>query len=294
MRIFPQQDTLSVNNNIAESSVFIDSSNHVNSDTLIEQDSISVDSLHQLQDTLSHSQIKQPSMFSSQQLKANDISPSVKSYINNDWITVHLIICVILLGWSRVYFGKRFNHILKAFFSIRQMNTFVREGNIFRERISIPLLINYLVSFSLLIYIVLVNLLQASFFDLSGIQLFAVIMLFVLISWFLKNIVINIVGTIFKNPLVISDYVYTNFVFNIFIGLILIPVVIIAIYLPALEAVYVGIALWFLIYFYRLIRELFSGLSFAEFSLFYRILYLCTLEIIPLLVLTKLAMNYLA
>jgi hypothetical protein len=119
-------------------------------------------------------------------------------------------------------------------------------------------------------------------------------MLSVLISWFLKNIVINIIGTVFKNPLVISEYIYTNFVFNIFIGLLLIPVIIVALYIPAISAVYVGIALWFLIYFYRLVRELFLGLSFAEFSLFYRILYLCTLEIIPLLVLTKLAMNYLA
>lgn len=293
MSLFPQQDTLEANKNTAESFVFIDSLSSVNNDTLFSHDSISTDSVILVQDTTKQTQIKQPSLFSTHQLKVNDASPTAKSYINNDWITIHLIICVILLGWSRIYFGKRFNQILKAFFSIRQMNTLIREGNIFRERISIPLLINYLVSFSLLIYIALVELLQDSIFDLSGIQLFSVIILFVLISWFVKNIVINIVGIVFKNATVISDYVYTNFVFNIFIGLILIPVVITAIYLPALEVVYAGIAIWFLIYFYKLVRELFSGLSLSEFSLFYRILYLCTLEIVPLLVLIKLTMSYL-
>jgi len=292
LRIFPQQDAPVANHNTAESFVFIDSLNRVFNDTIAKTDSIPTDSTV-FQDTLSHAQVRQPSMFSSHQLKANDKSPSIKNFVNYDWITVHLIICLILLGWSRVYFGKRFNQILKAFFSIRQMNTLAREGNLFRERISIPLLINYLVSFSLLIYLALVELVQASFFELTGIRLFSVIMLFVLISWFLKNIAINLVGTIFRNSLVATDYVYTNFVFNIFNGLILIPVVVLAIYLPALEAIYAGIVLWFIIYLYRLIRELFTGLSFKEFSLFSRILYLCTLEIVPLLVLIKLIMSYL-
>ncbi len=294
MRIFQQQDTVIDKIQFAGSPIFIDSLNGINSSAVSTIDSVSSDSSAVIQDTILDSHIAQQSMFTTHQLQVNDFQPSFKNYISNDWITIHLIVCLLLLGWTRVYFGKRLKQILKAFFSVRQTNTLIREGNIFRERISIPLLIIYLVSFSLLIYLAFVELLQGSFFDFTGVQLFSVIMLFVLISWFIKNVVLNFVGFVFRNNLILSDYIYTNFIFNILIGIILMPVIIISIYISAKEIIYFGILLWLLTHLYRLVRELFTGLSYVEFSLFYRILYLCTLEIIPLLVLTKLAMSYLA
>jgi len=256
-------------------------------------DSVSSDSVLTFNDSLPDSNTDQPSMFTTHQLKVTEQKPSFKNYISHDWITAHLIICSILLAWTRVYFGKRLNQILKSFFSIRQLNTLSREGNIFRERISIPLFIIYLVSFSLLIYLAFTELLNGSLFNLSGIRLFSMIVLFVLLSWFIKNIILNFIGSVFKNNLILSDYIYTNFVFNILTGLILLPVTIVSIYVAANEIIYLGIFLWLLIYLYRLVRELFTGLSYTEFSLFYRILYLCTLEITPLLVLTRLTMSYL-
>ena len=294
MRIFQQQDTVIDKIQFAGSPIFIDSLNGINSNAVSTIDSVSSDSSAVIQDTILDSHIAQQSMFTTHQLQVNDFQPSFKNYISYDWITIHLIVCLLLLGWTRVYFGKRLKQILKAFFSVRQTNTLIREGNIFRERISIPLLIIYLVSFSLLIYLAFVELLQGSFFDFTGVQLFSVIMLFVLISWFIKNVVLNFVGFVFRNNLILSDYIYTNFIFNVLIGLILMPVIIISIYISAKEIIYFGILLWLLTHLYRLVRELFTGLSYVEFSLFYRILYLCTLEIIPLLVLTKLAMSYLA
>ena len=294
MIIYQQYDTAIHANQFTESSVFIDSLNNISSNPLPINDTVTSDSAVLIKDTITDTRPAQQSLFTSHQLQVTDQQPSIKNYISNDWITAHLIVCLLLVGWTRVYYGKRLKQVIKAFFSVRNTDNLVREGNIFRERISIPLLIIYLISISLLIYLAFVDLLQGSFFDLTGIQLFSVIMLFVLISWFVKNIVLNFIGFVFKNNLILSDFLYTNFIFNILIGLILMPVIILSIYMSAKELIYFGILLWLLTYLYRLVRELFTGLSYVEFSLFYRILYLCTLEIIPLLVLTKLAMSYLA
>ncbi len=76
-------------------------------------------------------------------------------------------------------------------------------------------------------------------------------------------------------------------------GLILLPFIIFSVYCHLSYLVYAGVVVWLLIYFYRFVRELFTGFSYANFSLFSRILYLCTFEIIPFLVVTKLIMSYL-
>ena len=149
-----------------------------------------------------------------------------------------------------------------------------KDGNIYRERISIPLVIVYLISFSLLIYLFINQYVYQPVFDLKGLKLFSVIILAVIIAWFLKNLLINFVGYLFKNYLVLTDYIHTNFVFNMVIGILLMPIVIIAVFLPSVEMVYTGVIIWLAVYFYRIIRQVFTGLSYIKFSLFYRILYL--------------------
>jgi len=234
-----------------------------------------------------------PSIFSSHSIVIEDGKPLNNHLVNQDWITVHLLISISLIAWVQIFFNKRLKQIFKSFIGVRFSNQLSRGGNIFRERISIPLLIVYLISISLFIYLSLTNILNISIQDFSGLKLFSVIILFVLVSWFIKNITISVIGNVFKNYLILTDYILTNFIFNIISGLILIPVLIIALYLPSLEALYSGVLLWGLMFFYRLLRELFTTLSYTNFSLFNRILYLCTLEIIPLIVLTKLVMRFL-
>ena len=176
---------------------------------------------------------------------------------------------------------------------MRYLNQLSRDGNIFNERIAIPLLIIYLVSISLLIYLFFTFILESAFWNFYGLKLFSGIMLFILVSWFIKNLVLNFIGNVFKNHLIVTEYILTNFVFNIITGIVLLPFIIVSVYMPSQEMIYTGAILWVLVFIYRLIRELITGLSYTKFSLFYRILYLCTFEIIPLIAITKLVMNYL-
>jgi hypothetical protein len=192
-----------------------------------------------------------------------------------------------------MYYSKRLQQIIKAFGGMRYTNILSKEGNLFRERISIPLFIIYLISFSLLIYLIIAGDSEPTVMNLSGLKFFSIIVLGVLLTWFIKNLALNFIGVLFKNQLILSDYMHINFIFNMVTGIILLPFVIFSVYSSVSYLVYAAVVVWLLIYFYRFVRELFTGLSYTNFSLFSRILYLCTFEIIPFLVVTKLIMSYL-
>jgi len=144
-----------------------------------------------------------------------------------------------------------------------------------------------------LAYVVATKFLDLSQLNLYGFKLFSFIMLIILILWFFKNVAITIIGNVFRNYLLLTDYLLINLVTNIVMGLFLLPLIIMAVYTSSFALVYTGLIFWALVFVFRIIKELFIGLSYSKFSLFPRILYLCTFEFVPLLVLTKLVMSYL-
>lgn len=262
-------------------------------ETINKTDSLATDSVFDFNNnsTLTAKIVKP--LFTEKAESAHNISHLGRSVVNIDWITVHLIISLCLIAYVQIYYSKRFKQVINAFFGNRYLHMLTKDGNIFRERISIPLVIVYLISFSLLMFLLLTQYVYQPVFNLQGLKLFSVIILAVIVTWFIKNLMINFVGNLFRNYLILTDYIHTNFVFNMVIGVLLIPIVIIAVFLPSVEMVYAGVIVWLAVYLYRIFRQVFTGISYTKFSLFYRFLYLCTFEIIPLLVLTKLVMSLL-
>lgn len=223
------------------------------------------------------------------QLKERELPTS-----NIDWITVHLLIVLAFVGWIRVFAGKRLRQVIKSFFAERNMNILIREGNIFTERISIALIIIYLISISLFCYLILVRLLPFEELPYQGFRLFALVLLVILVAWVLKNVILTLTGIIFRNQLLLSEYILMNFVFSVNLGIFLIPFIILTVYLPSDEVLYAAIGLWLIAFIYRTFRQFFTGLEYTKFSYVNRFLYLCTFEIVPILVLTKLILNELA
>ena len=231
------------------------------------------------------------SMLSDHNLKPYGMEPGGRPGGNEDWITVHILLCLTVYAWVRLYYFKRLKQAFRAFFGIRFQGMLVREGNILRERISIALMIVYLISSSLLMYLFFTRILSLEILQLTGFRLFSFIMLVVILFWVLKNMANTIIGRVFRNPVIISEYLLTNFVFNITVGTVLLPIVILAVYIPSDEMIYLGCGVWVISFIYRLIRLLLTSLSYRKFSLFNRILYLCTFELAPVLVLIKLVVS---
>lgn len=232
-----------------------------------------------------------PSILHKRQQKPTRIEPQDLPYGNEDWITVHFLLALVVYSWVRLFYSKRLKQVFRALSGIRFQGMLAREGNLLRERISIALMIVYLISTTLLVYLVFTRILHFKVLGLDSFRLFSFIMLLVIVFWILKNLANSIIGRVFKNPVVISEYLLTNFVFNITIGSLLIPVLILAVYLPSVEMLYFALGIWVIGFIYRLIRLMVTSLSYTKFSLFNRFLYLCTFELTPVFIIIKLVMS---
>ena len=227
------------------------------------------------------------SLFTGHQLKVKTISPALIHKTNEDWMAAILLFSALLFTYIRFGFQKRLQQIFRSFLSDQYINQLNREGNLFAERISFPLFINYLVIFPLFFYLInktLFNFLQQN----TGWEIYIKILLITLLIYVGKIFFIRIIGFIFNTVKEATDHLLIIFIFNQMIGLILLPFLVFI--------AYSGLSVWFaymlivlilLIYIYRIIRIALFGLANSKFSKFYLFLYLCTIEFLPLIILAK-------
>jgi Domain of unknown function (DUF4271) len=108
-----------------------------------------------------------------------------------------------------------------------------------------------------------------------------------------KQFVLWLIGFVFPIGKEVDSYQFTIMIFNIVLGLFLVPVVLFIAYAPEnLTGIVVwgAIGLLTLIYLFLALRGLFIGNRFIAGNKFHFLLYLCAVEITPLLVIYKLAM----
>jgi hypothetical protein len=106
-----------------------------------------------------------------------------------------------------------------------------------------------------------------------------------------KIISTRMLGFVFEVKEAAREYAYNIVLFNKTVGLLLFPVTLLLAYarqIPSSWLIGLGLGLWGLVLLYRLLRLSFIGFSVRGVSIFYIILYLCTLEILPVLVIIKL------
>ena len=112
----------------------------------------------------------------------------------------------------------------------------------------------------------------------------------IILIYLIKAISFNLFSQIIKLEKEFSVYLTNVVIFNEAIGLIFIPFIVLLIYMPFENKkwIYViAITLFAILYIYRFIRGIIIITSSTKFSKFYLFLYLCTLEILPSLLLIK-------
>ncbi len=106
-----------------------------------------------------------------------------------------------------------------------------------------------------------------------------------------KHIVLNILAATFPIKKSILQYSFMIIIFSIILGLFLVPVNILLAFAPEgfrRPVIYIAIACIALIYLFRAFRGLFLSSKFISMHKFHFFMYLCTVEIAPLMVLLKL------
>ena len=123
--------------------------------------------------------------------------------------------------------------------------------------------------------------------QLSPAILYLSLMGFFLGLWILKAVVVKLLSMLFNTDEHSRELMANMNLYNLFAGIVLLPLVTCMAFAHSAIFFYISLVIITIIYSLRIIRELIIGITIIKFSVFHLFLYLCTLEILPLIVLAK-------
>ena len=223
----------------------------------------------------------------------SSIQPLMMDHPEGDWFFYIITAILALLAWSRNFSPYRFFFILSSFFSYRKTEILHNQGKLIRNGTSFAFILITILSAGLFIY-QYAALLNINIFPPGTPPYLIAIYLSLAVGviWLTKSIIISITGTLFKTYYSSSFYLSNILIINTFGGIILLVFTVIYFYTKSTLFLYLPVYILLSVYIYRLIRSFLIGRKAGKFSILYIILYLCTLEILPVLVLYKLVKDY--
>lgn len=205
-----------------------------------------------------------------------------------DWFTIIVIIAVVLIASVRHSFGNYLASLFQGFVNYSTASRMFRERNVSLNQGEIRLeIFSYFVT-SLFFYQIV------QYFSLNlpfdGYIKFALALGLVFLYFLLKKILYLAMGFIFENTGETSEFLYNFGNYIRITGIVALPFVLLIAWAPfpttypLFATGLTFISILYLILIWRGIRIFLK----KQFSIFYLFLYLCTLEILPLLVVLKL------
>lgn len=229
-------------------------------------------------------------LFQGHELKPIHHSPQERENIYQDWFFPIFMLALAIYTWLRIFYNKYFNQLLQAVLNMNLTNQIVRDENILLQRASILLALTFNIVAALFLYLISIEVGWSVDGIGIGFNRFAFFITIVSVAYTGKFLILKIIGWLFDLDREMATYIFNIFIINNVVGLILVPIVALMAYNPSINVYFLTILSLVLIgiaFFYRIIRGLLSGMTHSGFSPLYLFLYLCTLEIAPLLVLIR-------
>lgn len=213
--------------------------------------------------------------------------PAVNKFVRPAWIIAVILMLFLGVGLVRFFFPSDFYSIIRAYYNERELQVISKEDTMLTSWSYIFLYI--LFSLSLGLFILLYKsqfsdstlLTPLHFLRISGV---------VAVLFILKILIIRFIAFVFEIERLVRQYITVIYLVYFNSMLFLIPALLFVTFLPAdsfkliliLFSIIVSI-----LFLYRFSRTAWILFGNHKFSIFYLILYLCSLEIAPILVLVK-------
>jgi hypothetical protein len=199
--------------------------------------------------------------------------------VNKDWATLLFVLAIAIIALNKTIFSVRFNEFIKLGYS-EKYNKIYKDTNNLLSWFTISMFVIQLISFSFFILLFL------SYFNytktdnyITYIQVITFLFVFILSKFLIEKII----GTAIDSESLVDKFNLIKVNYRAFLGFILLPINIVLYYnsWPIKEVFYIILTI-FLIYnvftYYFLVKTYQKTILG---NLFYFILYLCTLEILP-------------
>ncbi|MGZ4035068.1 MAG: DUF4271 domain-containing protein [Bacteroidia bacterium] len=229
------------------------------------------------------------SLFQNNFLKVKTPEPQLHTTHFDYGVAGILFFAFVLFVWLYAVNRKRLNQVIKAFYINRYANQLAREEISIGNRVTIFLSAMFVLTLALFIT-QLANYYgfykgdnQFIFFIKVAVTIVGAYSLKIFSVWFF--------GYIFQNPKEASDYSTAIFLFCNTLGLFMLPIVIGLAFAKQIAPeifVYSGYLILGSFLCIRLLRGVIIGFNSVRISKFYLFLYLCTLEILPFVIMVKL------
>jgi hypothetical protein len=229
-------------------------------------------------------------LFNNHKLSSQSYYPQTIDKQNPDWFTVILITIIIAVTLLKVFYSKIFFQIFKAFVNNNTANQIVRDENLLVQRASILLSVICYLVFALFTYKVTQYYQYDNQYIGKAFAKFLFISIFIAISYSIKMISLKIFGYIYNYEKPAASYIFNLFLVNNVLGIVLLPLLILLTYFNNnyfLILLNFSLALIILFFLYRILKGILIWTSTIRYNLFYLFLYICALEIAPLLIIFK-------
>ncbi len=208
---------------------------------------------------------------------------------NTNWETVLILISLIIFGWVRLKYKNVISDFVKAATNSHFIYQTFKDTNILKRQASALLDILFYINVSLLLFQIF-EYNNIGILELSGFKAYMLCFVFCVIVYAIKYIIHKLIGILLIIQNDMSEYVFHIYLYNKFAGIIILPFI--ASYpfvsYPAQKIIlYIAVILLIILYIVRIFRGILISFK-KRLSVFYIILYLCTLEILPVIVLYKL------
>lgn len=209
----------------------------------------------------------------------NILQLSERILVNKDWATVLFVLAISIIALNKTVFSVRFNEFIKLGYSDKY-NKVYKDTNNLLSWFTISMFVIQLLSFSFFILLLLsyFNYTQTDNY-ITYIQIITFLFVFILSKFLIEKII----GTTINSESIVDQFNLIKVNYRAFLGFVLLPINIILYYNSwPIKAVFYIILTVFLLYnvftYYFLVKTYQKTILG---NLFYFILYLCTLEILP-------------
>lgn len=238
-----------------------------------------------------------PSIFKNHLLTVKNTESEVHTTSYDYWVTGVFLFLYILFVWMYVSNFKKLTQIIKGFYINRYSNQLSREDLAIGNRVSVFLSVFFICTLTLFISRALSYFgFHPSIFGKNNVGIIDIVIgLVILLTYCIKFATIKLVGYIFQAQKEANEYMMTIFLFCNTLGLFMLPLVICLTFVKQVSPgvfIYTGFVIIAIFISVRFIRGLFLGLHSSEISKLYLFMYLCTLEILPVIIIVKLFKLY--
>ena len=204
---------------------------------------------------------------------------SERILINKDWATLLFVLSIAIIALNKTLFSVRFNEFMKLGYSDKYNKIYKDTSNLL-SWFTISMFVIQLISFSFFILLLL------SYFDytqtdnyITFIQIITFLFVFILSKFLIEKII----GTSINSESLVDQFNLIKVNYRAFLGYVLLPINIVLYYnswpIKAVFYIILSVLLLYNIFTYFFLVKTYQKIILGK--LFYFILYLCTLEIVP-------------